>query len=702
MALETLNTPTPEEEAPVRAPLATGTPVAAKGPYALPSGKSPVGVDPGLLENMQKLIAEREKQKGSFLESLKDANAWWSGGAAGPGEALRARAKEREEQEATTFGMKSQIAQYNAQQQAAQRKQANVLAALDGGGQGAGGVGVGGMATQVDPAIANQVRTMAQSNPEAAEKFLNDHLKKMAEITAAARLNKDSYAKVIEVRTADGKLENVSLMELLGNPQKYQPTEKGAPIVTQMTGGITPENIRTVESGGRPDAVSPKGAEGVMQVMPNTQTNPGFGVAPAKDKSPQELERVGRDYYAAMQNKYGHDTLAAIAYNMGPGKTDAWLKAGADFNKLPAETQAYIGKVNLANAMQTRQAPAAAAAPVATTPATSAVNPAAGPSALPTVSPLPKLGLPDQPDNFPVVAGEEKQAVTLPTPAPAPAPVAAPAAPVAAAPAAPRAPVTPVAQKTIPELRAEQAANAEFQKETAVGAGKNLAKQQEEFEANTSPTNVIEKRAANKRIIDLVMGSPNSVGLLEKPGMGAALATLAKNGLNTPSGAIGVQELEDALVKVMPGTDQKTINARNEIKQNLARGELEASKLAQGQGAVSDFERRLFAKVSGSTADTPELLIKRQMALVARENLNEKLGRLWGEQQTSGKAPNFAEFKNNPERRRLIAEYDKELNEILAKEINIPKSGAAKPAIPKYDAAKETRYQQWKQSQGIK
>jgi hypothetical protein len=694
MALETLNTPTPDDEAPVRAPLATGTPVAAKGPYALPSGKSPVGVDPSLLDNMQKLIAEREKQKGSFLESLKDANAWWSGGVAGPGEALRARAKEREEQEATTFGMKSQIAQYNAQQQAAQRKQANVLAALDGGAQGAGGgvgVGAGGMATQVDPAIANQVRTMAQSDPAAAEKFLNDHLKKMSEITAAARLNKDSYAKIIEVRTADGKLETVSLMELLSNPQKYQPTEKGAPVVTQMTGGITPENIRTVESGGRPDAVSPKGAEGVMQVMPNTQTDPGFGVAPAKDKSPQELERVGRDYYAAMQNKYGHDTLAAIAYNMGPGKTDAWLKAGADFNKLPAETQAYIGKVNLANAMQTRQAP------VATTPATSAVNPAAGPSALPTIAPLPKLGLPDQPDNFPVVAGEEKQAVSLPTAAPAPAP-----APAAAAPVAPRAPAVNVAQKTMPELRAEAKANEEFQVEAAKGAGKNIAKQQEEFEASINPTNVIEKRAANKRIIDLVMGSPNSVGLLEKPGMGAALATLAKSGINTPSGSVGVREIEDALVKIMPGTDQKAINARNEIKQNLARGELEASKLGQGQGSVSDFERELFKKVSGSLSDTPELLIKRQQALLARENLNEKLGIIYGDYTASGKPPNLAAFKKSAEFKAAVKEYDVELNKILSSDIKIPKGDVAKPDIPKYDAQKEARYQQWKKTQGNK
>jgi hypothetical protein len=237
-----------------------------------------------------------------------------------------------------------------------------------------------------------------------------------------------------------------------------------------------------------------------------------------------------------------------------------------------------------------------------------------------------------------------------------------------------------VAEKTMPELRAEQEANAAFQKEAAVGAGKNLAEQQKEFEASINPVNVTERRAANKRIVDLVLGSPNSVGLLEKPGMGAALATLAKSGINTPSGAIGVREIEDALIKVMPGTDQKAINARNEIKQNLARGELEASKLAQGQGSVSDFERELFKKVAGSLSDTPELLIKRQQALLARENLNEKLGIIYGDYKASGKPPNLAAFKNSPEFKALVKEYDKELNAILAKEIIIPKGDAAKPA----------------------
>jgi hypothetical protein len=90
---------------------------------------------------------------------------------------------------------------------------------------------------------------------------------------------------------------------------------------------------------------SSKGAEGEMQVMPMTQRDPGFGVRAARDDSPEEKARVGRDYLAALYNKYGDEKLAAIAYNMGPGATDKWLKAGADVSKLPKETRGYIAQL---------------------------------------------------------------------------------------------------------------------------------------------------------------------------------------------------------------------------------------------------------------------------------------------------------------------------------------------------------------------
>jgi hypothetical protein len=101
---------------------------------------------------------------------------------------------------------------------------------------------------------------------------------------------------------------------------------------------------RRYDSSGRL-LTSSKGAEGEMQVMPMTQRDPGYGVKAARDNSPEEKARVGRDYLAALYNKYGDEKLAAIAYNMGPGATDKWLRAGADINKLPKETRGYIAQL---------------------------------------------------------------------------------------------------------------------------------------------------------------------------------------------------------------------------------------------------------------------------------------------------------------------------------------------------------------------
>lgn len=97
---------------------------------------------------------------------------------------------------------------------------------------------------------------------------------------------------------------------------------------------------------GKTLTTSAKGALGEMQVMPKTVRDPGFGVAPAKDKSPDEIARVGRDYLQAMLGKYGDKNKALIAYNMGPGSTDKWIAAGEKLDKLPEETRTYVQRVN--------------------------------------------------------------------------------------------------------------------------------------------------------------------------------------------------------------------------------------------------------------------------------------------------------------------------------------------------------------------
>ena len=105
------------------------------------------------------------------------------------------------------------------------------------------------------------------------------------------------------------------------------------------------DRVEQTESGGNPNAVSPKGAVGTMQTLPTTLADPGYGVTPAKDSSAAERKRVGNDYLRAMVDKYGNPRDALVAYNWGPGNANDWIAAGRDPRLLPQETQAYLAKI---------------------------------------------------------------------------------------------------------------------------------------------------------------------------------------------------------------------------------------------------------------------------------------------------------------------------------------------------------------------
>jgi soluble lytic murein transglycosylase len=100
------------------------------------------------------------------------------------------------------------------------------------------------------------------------------------------------------------------------------------------------------ESGGDPNAVSPKGARGLMQVMPATARNPGFGIRPSNGTQADDV-RLGREYRAAMEKRYGGDLAKMFAaYNAGPSRIDD-LMARYGSNWLayaPAETRNYVAK----------------------------------------------------------------------------------------------------------------------------------------------------------------------------------------------------------------------------------------------------------------------------------------------------------------------------------------------------------------------
>ena len=122
--------------------------------------------------------------------------------------------------------------------------------------------------------------------------------------------------------------------------------------------GIDPALLSSVvmaESGGNPMAKSPKGASGLMQLMPATAQE--LGVTDVFD--PEQNLRGGAKYLRQQLERFGDPSLALAAYNAGPANVDK-------YQGIPPfeETQNYIAKIlggqKMADVTQPTAAPSAA------------------------------------------------------------------------------------------------------------------------------------------------------------------------------------------------------------------------------------------------------------------------------------------------------------------------------------------------------
>lgn len=209
--------------------------------------------------------------------------------------------------------------------------------------------------TETDVKTGKPINQHTLSGPElyqAALGLKNKTISWQALMTAAggakgANLPESDAYNAAEMKLAganpDGTLTDA------GNSQAIptQPTQQGDQLITRAD----PNAMHMVESNNNPGAISPKGASGVGQTMPGTLQSPGFGVAPAKDDSPQEKQRVADEYLQAMVKNFG-PVYGHIAYNWGPQAMQNWKAQGSDFRKLPVETQQYLGRIAVAQQKQ--------------------------------------------------------------------------------------------------------------------------------------------------------------------------------------------------------------------------------------------------------------------------------------------------------------------------------------------------------------
>lgn len=124
-----------------------------------------------------------------------------------------------------------------------------------------------------------------------------------------------------------------------------------------MFGPLAAGMIHT-ESKGNPNAVSPVGAQGIVQIMPKTAADPGYGMPSIdlKNTTPEEQIRWGMEYRSRIQKAHGFtEDQATAAYNAGAGKVQQAIKQAKDsggnwLSYLPKETRDYVPRVNAATA----------------------------------------------------------------------------------------------------------------------------------------------------------------------------------------------------------------------------------------------------------------------------------------------------------------------------------------------------------------
>lgn len=578
--LSAVSTDTPVEEKDTSTSGAGGMPQAVtKGPrgvnYLAPKTTLITDTESqnSILENMQKFITEREKQQNSLLSALNYASLYGSGGAEGPWRALQAQEEQSQKTAAEIFNMKQAI----AQQRGAQATQQEFMKSnISQGWLGMPTPTEGGAPTAGGAPTEGGVMAGGGSNfvpKDVAQQFLD--IARTEGIPAANKFKSQYIQKQADLRT-----------QLFNNPDAWKDS---VPVIDQ-NGNYDVVSLIAAQEGVRTGKyrLSPTDAPAKVAGAPTTAAGqPSLAAVQNaisgqewvgdKDKAPtSKAGAIGPsqitpdtwDTYVAKGIVPKNWKIDDPDNNMEAGKliiADLYKKHNGNVDKIAAEYYGGAGAINKDGTIK--------------------------------VDVSPKAGVPGP--NIGEYINQVKSRLDM-------------------APAVEQKPTTLAEKKREFELGTE-------------AAKQDIAsdiKKRDVWLDETKLPDLADQRAINRRVIEQVKNNPNITGVLAEPGIKNAILNAAQEGLITPLGHVVVKNLEDTIFTAL-ADKVSDVSERRELASYLARNELKASRLIQGQGQVSEQEREVLRRMSGSIKDPAELIYKRARIMDKRNEFDQATRQLY-------------------------------------------------------------------------
>jgi len=566
-----------------------------------------------LLANMQAMINSRQGPMASLNRGLERAAAWGSGGIQGPSAALNQLNQQQAAEEKSTFEMRQQMAAYRAAQ--AQQERFNQRKAAELGGAPGAASGAFGEAT-----MPPQIRTALNNarNEEEYNKVFNPWALKQAEIYASPAMDEP---KIPVTDMVDGRpvLRTISVREHRENPGRYKDTPQTQAAIQNVISSVT----RT----------------------PGAQGAPGAPVSVRNNNPGNLVDSAGKIR-----------TFATPAEGERALEADLQLKLSGQSPAVKQRFGDQVGGFMSPSLLAETWAPSTAQGntPESTANYAKAISRALG---VDTTSQIP---------NTPEALAKAKAAITQFEAGNYMPPTTAPAAP-----AAPVAQQAPIQQRrpTPSELQTQRDIEKEGSQASAKEIGQSIGKIGTEITNLQRTTGEREARYTDILSLTEDPSMKELFGKLSKSGFVPFVLKSIETGVGIGQfGTIGIPDLEKnlAIVNATPAQIEKF----RRVERHLKQAELEyARTYLQGQGAVSDNERRLVREATGSISDPAKILQLQASVLLQRAKFDKKMADALDKyRDQNGTYADVAVFLRGPAKS-VIAEHNRNLSKILGVDV---------------------------------